>query len=355
MVMMNIKCIEWKSDHIELIDQTKLPEKLEYIRCYDVKTLGDAIKKLSIRGAPALGIAAAMGLALTAMKSDAKTPKELLPELWKTRFHIAQTRPTAVNLFWAMDRMMNVAQNFEGSINELKAALLREAGDIAREDEEMCKTIGNNGAKVVKDGWNILHHCNTGFLATGDYGTALGVIRSAHRQGKKIHVWVDETRPLLQGSRLTAWELSQDGIPYTVIADNMAASLMQQGKVDMVVLGADRITASGDVANKIGTYSLAALAKFHKIPFYSAAPFSTIDMTIKTGDEIKIEQRNKEEILYFQGVQSAPLEAQVYNPAFDVTPHELITGIITESGIIEPPFDENLKKMFERKKAAGRK
>jgi methylthioribose-1-phosphate isomerase len=342
-----LKCILWKSDHIELIDQVKLPEKLEYIRCYDIETLGEAIRNLSIRGAPALGIAAAMGIALTAINSEAETTEELLKELWKTREYIASTRPTAVNLFWALDRIMSIAMSVSGNVDDLKNALVNEAQKIACEDEKMCRAIGDNGAEIVREGWNILHHCNTGFLATGDYGTALGVIRSAHRQGKKIHVWVDETRPLLQGARLTAWELSQDGIPYTLVADNMAGTLMKQGKVDMVVVGADRITASGDVANKIGTYSLAVLAKFHNIPFYSAAPFSTIDLSIKTGDEIVIEERKSEELTHFMGVPSAPADAVVYNPAFDVTPHELVTGIITEKGVITPPFDRKLERMAD--------
>jgi methylthioribose-1-phosphate isomerase len=225
-----LKCILWKSDHVELIDQTKLPEKLEHIKCFDVETLGEAIKNLAIRGAPALGIAAAMGIALTAINSQAETTEELLKELWQTREYIASTRPTAVNLFWALDRIMNIAMTAAGGIDDIKKAVVEEAHNIAYEDEKMCRAIGDNGAELVGDNWNILHHCNTGFLATGDYGTALGVIRSAHRQGKKIHVWVDETRPLLQGARLTAWELSQDAIPYTLVADNMAGTLMKQGK-----------------------------------------------------------------------------------------------------------------------------
>lgn len=339
-----MKCIAWKNNHVEIIDQTQLPLSLEFIECLDLETLGDAIKRLSIRGAPALGIAAAMGLALAAVKSQAATLPDLLNDLKAARNYIASTRPTAVNLFWALDRMMKIAEGFTGSPDTLKKILIKEAEEIAREDSEMCRRIGENGAGLVKDGWNILHHCNTGFLATGDYGTALGVIRWAWHQGKRIHVWVDETRPLLQGARLTAWELSEDKIPYTLIADNMAGFLMAQGKVNMVVLGADRITASGDVVNKIGTYSLAVLAKYHNIPFYSAAPFSTIDMSIKSPDEIIIEERKSEEMTEFMGVQSAPPDAAVYNPAFDVTPHELVTGIITERGVILPPFDVNLRK-----------
>lgn len=342
-----MKCIEWRDNHIELIDQTRLPGSLEFIKCFDVETLGEAIKRLSIRGAPALGVAAGMGMALSAVLSETKSPDALKRELAATRDYIASTRPTAVNLFWALERQMKVVAGFDGSVGELRVALIKEALEIAREDELMCKAIGDHGAGIVKDGWNILTHCNTGFLATGDYGTALGVIRSAHSQGKKIHVWVDETRPLLQGARLTAWELHQDKIPYTLISDNMAGYLMKQGKVDMVVLGADRIAANGDVANKIGTYSVGVLAKFHNVPFYSAAPFSTVDMSIKTGAEIVIEQRKKEEVTHFQGVQSAPLESDVYNPSFDVTPHELFTGIITEKGILSPPFDEALKNLTE--------
>ena len=342
-----MKCIEWRDNHIELIDQTKLPASLELIKCFDVVTLGEAIKRLSIRGAPALGVAAGMGMALSSIISEKESLDYLKRELAATCDYIASTRPTAVNLFWALERQMKIIMDFEGSISDLRAVLVNEALEIAREDELMCKAIGDHGAEVVKEGWNILTHCNAGFLATGDYGTALGVIRSAHNQGKKIHVWVDETRPLLQGARLTAWELQQDKIPYTLISDNMAGYLMKQGKVDMVVLGADRIAANGDVANKIGTYSVGVLAKYHNVPFYCAAPFSTVDMSIKTGAEIIIEQRNKEEVTHFRGVQSAPLDSNVYNPAFDVTPHELFTGIITEKGILFPPYDKALKELTE--------
>lgn len=343
-----MKCIEWKDDHIKIIDQTKLPAKLEFIICRDVETLGEAIKRLSIRGAPALGVAAGMGIALAAVKSESDTTDQLIRQLRRTRDYLATTRPTAVNLFWALDRMLKKAETTPGSVSDLKKTLVEEALKIAREDEQMCKNIGDYGAQLIEKNSNILHHCNTGFLATGDYGTALGVIRSAHNQGKNIHVWVDETRPLLQGSRLTAWELSRDGIPYTLIADNMAGYLMKQGRVDAVLVGADRITASGDVANKIGTYSLAVLAKYHSCPMYVAAPFSTVDMSIKSGDEINIEQRKKEELTHFMGVQSAPLDALVYNPAFDVTPHEIISAIITEKGIIRPPYAENLAKIREK-------
>jgi methylthioribose-1-phosphate isomerase len=295
-----------------------------------------------------------MGMALAAINSKADTTDELVKELWKTREYLASTRPTAVNLFWALDRMMNIAMSFTGNADDLRRLLVEEASAVACEDEKMCRKIGDNGAELVQPGWNILHHCNTGFLATGDYGTALGVIRSAHRQGKNIHVWVDETRPLLQGARLTAWELSQDNIPYTLVADNMAGTLMKQGKVDMVIVGADRITASGDVANKIGTYSLAVLAKHHNIPFYSAAPFSTIDMSIKSGDEIIIEERKSEELTHFMGVRSAPADAGVYNPSFDVTPHQLISGIITEKGVIIPPFDKNLERLTENAQVSSK-
>lgn len=341
-----MKCIYWKDDHIDIIDQTKLPSQLEWISCHDINTLGEAIKRLSIRGAPALGIAAGMGIALAAVSSKNDGLDNLKAELAEVRDYIASTRPTAVNLFWALDRMMKIVKSFGGDVAELKKVLESEALEIAREDEAMCKAIGDNGADLVEEGWNILTHCNAGFLATGDYGTALGVIRSAHRQGKKIHVYVDETRPLLQGARLTAWELAQEKIPYTLIADNMAGYLMKQGKINMVVTGADRVTASGDAANKIGTYSVAVLARYHKVPFYIAAPFSTIDMSIKSGADIIIEQRKPEELVRFQGVQSAPLDSNVYNPAFDVTPHEIITAIITEKGVIHPPYRKGLEEMF---------
>ncbi|MCD4784549.1 MAG: S-methyl-5-thioribose-1-phosphate isomerase [Candidatus Eremiobacteraeota bacterium] len=341
-----MKCIKWKGNHIEIIDQTKLPGLLEWIECNDVKTLGEAIKRLSVRGAPALGIAAGMGMALASILSEAKCLDDLKKELSSVRDYIAGTRPTAVNLFWALDRMMEIVNEHEGDIESLRNKLEAEALKIDRENKEMCMSVGDHGAELVKEGWNILTHCNAGFLATGDYGTAIGVIRSAHKQKKNIHVYVDETRPLLQGSRLTAWELKQDKIPYTLIADNMAGYLMKQGKIDMVVVGADRITAEGDVANKIGTYSLAVLANYHGIPFYPAAPFSTIDMSIKSGNDIVIEERNHKELVYFQGIQSAPLDSDVYNPAFDVTPHNLVTAIITEKGVLYPPFDKALEEMM---------
>ena len=347
-----MKCIKWEKDHIRLIDQTRLPRELEFIDCRDVKTLGGAIRRLSIRGAPALGIAAAMGMALSAVNSKAQNREELIGELEETKKFIASTRPTAVNLFWALERMMKTARTTTGGPDEIRQVLIDEADRIFTQDQQLCRAIGDHGATLVEDGFNILHHCNTGFLATGDYGTALGVIRSAHNQGKKIHVWVDETRPLLQGARLTAWELSRDGIPHTVIADNMAGWLMQQGKVDMVVLGADRITASGDVANKIGTYSLAVLANHHDVPFYCAAPTTTIDMSITSGDQINIEQRNPDEVTYFQGAQSAPIESPVYNPAFDVTPHHLVTAIITEAGVIRPPYEVTVARLFHRRAGA---
>lgn len=342
-----MKCINWKKGHIDIIDQTQLPGVLEWIQCFDVNTLGEAIKRLSIRGAPALGIAAAMGIALAALLSKTDDLSQFKLEIKKVRDYIASTRPTAVNLFWALDRMMKIVDTHTGPIEELKTKLETEALVIAKEDEDMCKAIGKNGAELTGSGWNILTHCNAGFLATGDYGTALGVIRSAHAAGKNIHVYVDETRPLLQGARLTAWELNQDSIPYTLIADNMAGFLMKQKKIQMVVTGADRIAANGDTANKIGTYSLAVLAYYHNVPFYIAAPFSTVDFSIKTGDDIVIEERDPQEVLSFCGVPSAPENSKVYNPAFDVTSHQLITGIITEKGVIKPPYYKNLKEVFE--------
>jgi len=345
-----MKCIKWKGNHIEIIDQTKLPGSLQWIECRDVKTLGKAIKKLCIRGAPALGIAAGMGMALAAFTSKAKNLDDMRKELSEARDYLAGTRPTAVNLFWALDGMMKIVNEHEGDIESLRKKLESEALRIADEDEKMCKSMGDHGAELVKEGWNILTHCNAGSLATGDYGTAVGVIRSAHNRKKNIHVYVDETRPLLQGARLTAWELKQENIPYTLIADNMAGYLMKQGKIDMVVVGADRITAQGDVANKIGTYSIAVLANCHGIPFYVAAPFSTIDMSIKSGDDIVIEERNHDELIYFRGVQSAPLDSDVYNPAFDVTPHKLVTAIITERGVLYPPYDRALREMFSSDK-----
>ncbi|MFH1454215.1 MAG: S-methyl-5-thioribose-1-phosphate isomerase [Armatimonadota bacterium] len=341
-----MKAIELICDHIKLIDQRQLPHKLEFINCFDVESLVEAIKSLAVRGAPALGVAAGFGIALSAMQSKTQSKEDLLKELKLTADIIKKSRPTAVNLFWALDRMLAFAESLTGSGREITDKIIEEAQNIAVEDENMCRDIGRWGAALVKDGDNILTHCNAGALATGGYGTAVGVIQASFDEGKKIHVYVDETRPLLQGARLTAWELSQAKIPYTLICDNMAGFLMKQGKVDKIFVGADRIAANGDTANKIGTYSLSVLAKANNVEFYIAAPFSTIDFKIKSGKEIPIEERKPEEVRGYKDCIWAPFDSNTYNPAFDVTDNGNITAIITERGIVKPPYEENLKKMY---------
>lgn len=340
-----MKSIQWVNNHIRLIDQRKLPGVLEFIDCYKIKDLTKAIKELSVRGAPLLGIAAAMGLALAAFRSKEKDRIKMLNMLEEASREIFSTRPTAVNLSWALKRVLKTARACRG-VDEIKEKVLKEALKICKEDEVMCKKIGSFGAKLVKKEDVIITHCNAGGLATGGYGTALGVIRSAHIQGKKIKVYVDETRPLLQGSRLTAWELKQAKIPYILIADNMAGYLMKQGKVNLVIVGADRIAANGDVANKIGTYSLAVLCKENKVPFFVASPTSTVDLSIEDGKYIPIEERSAQEVIKFRNCLAAPSGSCVYNPAFDVTPNRYITGIITEAGVIYPPYKKNLKFLF---------
>lgn len=338
------KTIEWKNGNIRIIDQTKLPHKLEYLNCRGIEALWDAIKKLKVRGAPALGVAAGFGAALGMMPSKAKNQKEFIEELKGVVKYLGSSRPTAVNLFWALERMRGAAEkNSYRSVEDLKKILLKEAFRIQDEDKKACRDIAERGASLIKPGDNILTHCNAGALATAGCGTALGVLYRAKEQGKKIKVFADETRPLLQGSRLTVWELMRAGIDVTLICDNMAASLMASGRIDKVFVGADRIAANGDVANKIGTYSLAVLARYHKVPFYVAAPVSTIDFSLKSGREIPIEERNADEVKKFGGICVAHKSAKAWNPAFDVTPHRLITAIITERGIIKPPFTSSLQ------------
>lgn len=338
------KTIEWKNGYIRLLDQTKLPHNLEYLNCRDIEALWDAIKKLKVRGAPALGVAAGFGAALGMMPSKAKNQKEFTEELKGVVKYLGSSRPTAVNLFWALERMQGAAEkNSYRSVEDLKKILLKEAFRIQDEDKKACRDIAERGASLIKAGDNILTHCNAGALATAGCGTALGVLYRAKEQGKKIKVFADETRPLLQGSRLTVWELMRAGIDVTLICDNMAASLMASGRIDKVFVGADRIAANGDVANKIGTYSLAVLARYHKVPFYVAAPVSTIDFSLKSGREIPIEERNADEVKKFGGICVAHKSAKAWNPAFDVTPHRLITAIITERGIIKPPFTSSLQ------------
>ena len=325
--------IRWKGNALSLLDQTRLPVEEVWLDYTDYRPVADAIRTMVVRGAPAIGVTAAYAYCLAALAGE---------DLDQARAVLAASRPTAVNLFWALDRMANRAEDCGGD----PEALIAEAVAIHQEDVEMCKAIGLHGAAVVPEHARILTHCNAGALATGGYGTALGVIRAAHAQGKAEMVYADETRPLLQGARLTAYELVCDRIPATLIADNMAASLMAKGQIDLAVVGCDRMAANGDFANKIGTYSVAVNAHFHGVPFYVALPCSTIDLSIPDGSGIPIEERDPSEVRTLYGVQTAPAEVAVYNPAFDVTPHSLVTGIITEKGVVYPPFRENLARLF---------
>jgi methylthioribose-1-phosphate isomerase len=342
--------IDWQDDVIVMVDQRKLPSHEIYVRCRSSQEVARAIRTMVIRGAPAIGVAAAMGIALGMRRSTAKGTRQFAVEFQKTCEMMAATRPTAVNLFWAIDRMKRTfaegAQAGE-STDELSNRLEREARKIHDEDVASCRTMGAFGAEVVPDGARVLTHCNAGALATAGYGSALGVIRAAVEQGKKIAVFADETRPFLQGSRLTAWELVRDGIHTTVITESMAGPLMRAGEVDIVVVGADRIAANGDTANKIGTYTVAVLAHEHKVPFYVAAPLSTIDLSTPDGDHIPIEERDQREITHIGSSRLTPVGANIRNPAFDVTPHRYIAGIITESGIVRPPYSEALRRVFE--------
>jgi methylthioribose-1-phosphate isomerase len=333
-----------------MIDQTLLPGELVMLDLRTVEGVCEAIRALRVRGAPAIGCAAALGLALAAQETDAATSAELLAVLASARAQLAATRPTAVNLFWALERVMNIA-HLSALISpvRIRDRVLHEAREIVAEDIERCRGIGRMGAPLLPDAGNVLTHCNAGALATAGYGTALGVIRAAVEAGKQIHVWADETRPLLQGARLTAWEMQAEGIPCTVLCDNAAASLMAQGKVDCIVVGADRIAANGDVANKIGTYGLAVLAHAHGVPFYVAAPLSTLDPATPSGDGIVIEQRDGREVSLVAGRLQEPITPEgvgLHNPAFDVTPAELITAIITEQALLRPPYDEAIAEQF---------
>ncbi len=340
---MPIQAICWNENFVTLVDQTRLPEKLIYLNIDDYERLGLAIKRLEIRGAPAIGIAAAYGVLLGIQSFDNTASKtDFFEKLEQVIQFLKATRPTAVNLAWALERLRGIAHQHEDEpILLIKQKLLNEALAIHESDRLTCSLIGKYGAELLKDGMRVLTHCNAGALATGGIGTALGVIYTAVNSGKKIAVYADETRPLLQGSRITAWELQEAGIDVTLICDNMAAWLMQQGKVDMIIVGADRIARNGDTANKIGTYNVAVLAEKHHLPFYIAAPISTFDFSIATGSEIPVEERAATEVTMGFGKVTAPASVKVYNPAFDVTPFSLITGFITEKGIIAPPFDEN--------------
>lgn len=332
---MPVPTIEWKSNRVKLIDQTLLPNKLKFVYCDSAKSLWDAIKTMKIRGAPAIGVAAAFGVYLGIRKSSGRFFKDLD----KVIKYIATSRPTARNLFWALERMRKTAYGHKKEpIIKIKKILLEEARKILDEDKKICRKMGKFGSAFIKNGDRILTHCNAGGLATADYGTALGAIFAAHESGKKIKVYADETRPVLQGARLTAWELMREGIDTTLISDNMAASLFAKGKISKVIVGADRIAANGDAANKIGTYNLAILAHYHKVPFYVVAPMSTIDTRIKSGKAIPIEERDPNEVRKIKNVYIAPRKVKVYNPAFDVTPNKFITAIITEVGISRKPF-----------------
>jgi methylthioribose-1-phosphate isomerase len=345
-----IKTVEWTNEGIRMIDQRLLPTEEKYLMLRSWEEVAEAIKKMVVRGAPAIGVSAAMGLALGASQSVGMSVADLEDDFTYMCQVMGETRPTAVNLFWAIERMrdrFNQEKAKTKSVEEIKASLVEEAQKIFQEDIAANRAIGRFGADLIADGDTVLTHCNAGALATaGDYGTALGVIRGARDAGKRVAVIADETRPFLQGLRLTAWELAKDDIPVTVITDNMAGSVMQSGKVNVVVVGADRIAGNGDTANKIGTYMVAVLARKHEIPFYVAAPISTLDLTLKSGQEIPIEQRDSKEVTHIRGQQMAPDGIEVSNPAFDVTPHDLITAIITDRGVARPPYTETLRKLF---------
>jgi len=334
-----IETIEWTPEGVVMIDQTKLPKEEIYVTCRDYVEVADAIKTMIIRGAPAIGVAAAMGVAIGALKSE-DLPADM-PVICDT---LARTRPTAVNLFWAIDRMKRLYEGMAAQpVEAIRQRLVDEALLVKVEDIAINEAMGRHGADLIPDGKTVLTHCNAGALATAGYGTALGVIRAAVAQGKKIDVFADETRPFLQGARLTAWELQRDGIDTTLITDNMAGHFLKSGRIGCVVVGADRIAANGDVANKIGTYGVAVLAKENGVPFYVAAPISTLDLTLASGDLIPIEERPSSEVTHVHGVEMAPAGISVANPAFDVTPNRYVSAIITERGVARPPYTESLK------------
>ena len=346
-----IKTVEWTDEGIRMLDQRLLPGVEKYLMLRSYEDVAEAIKKMVVRGAPAIGVSAAMGLALGASQSVGMSVSDLKDDFDYMCQVMSQTRPTAVNLFWAIERMRARFKREEATtkdVGEIKARLVEEAQTIFKEDIQANRSIGRHGADLIPDGSTVLTHCNAGALATaGDYGTALGVIRGARDAGKRVAVIADETRPFLQGLRLTAWELAKDDIPVTVITDNMAGHVMKSGKVNVVVVGADRIAANGDAANKIGTYMVAVLANKHDIPFYVAAPISTLDLTLKTGQDIPIEERDSKEVTHIGEKQLAPDGVKVQNPAFDVTPNELITAIITDKGVARQPYVESLRAMVD--------
>ncbi|PWB78231.1 MAG: S-methyl-5-thioribose-1-phosphate isomerase [Candidatus Methylomirabilota bacterium] len=336
--------IEWTAaGTVRLLDQTRLPAEEVYVECRDIAAVAHAIRSMQIRGAPAIGVAGAMGVALAAQSIRAASFEEFYAELSRHGEALRRTRPTAVNLGWAIDRMQRYAEQHNAlPSHELVDALIQEAQRIREEDIRDNRAIGAYGRELIPDGASVLTHCNAGALATAGYGTALGVIRAAHAAGTRLSVLAGETRPFLQGARLTAWELQQDNIPVTLITDNMAGHLMQRGKIDLVIVGADRIARNGDVANKIGTYTLAVLAQAHALPFYVAAPLSTLDLSLHDGEAIPIEERDPEEVTAWAGVRTAPVGVRARNPVFDMTPHRYITALITNRGVVRPPFDSGL-------------
>ncbi|HVO95088.1 MAG TPA: S-methyl-5-thioribose-1-phosphate isomerase [Terriglobales bacterium] len=346
-----IQTLEWTDQGVRFIDQTKLPTEEIYVNCTTYQQVADVIRNMVVRGAPAIGVAAAMGIALGVRNSQAADVAALKKDFDMIAKAIGETRPTAVNLFWAIRRMSDLFDSLSSrpgaTVEKIKSALVEEAKRMHAEDIAANQAMGRHGATLMPSSGGVLTHCNAGALATAGYGTALGVIRAAVEAGKKIHVYADETRPFLQGARLTAWELMKDGIPTTVISDNMAATMMQKGKIGAIVVGADRIAANGDVANKVGTYGVAILAKEHGIPFYVAAPISTVDMATADGSGIPIEQRNTKEVSHIAGKQMVPDGVSIENPAFDVTPAKYVAAIITERGIAKAPYGEALKKLVE--------
>jgi len=344
-----MRTVELTRETVRLIDQRRLPAELAVLECRTYQEVGEAIRTLAVRGAPAIGVAAAGGLALAARALAGQPSEQFWQGLEEAAAALRATRPTAVNLFWAIERVMRYAKEQAGMPpREVAEAIYNYAQEMAEEDVATNRRMAEWGEPLIADGAGILTHCNTGSLATVDWGTALGVIRLAHERGKRIHVYVDETRPVLQGARLTAWECVQYGIPATLITDNMAAHLMRLGKIQICFVGADRIAANGDTANKIGTYGVAVLAKEHGIPFYVVAPTSTVDLSIASGDEIEIEERNHDEVTHIGGVRIAPEGVGVANPAFDITPAKYVTGIVTEAGIVYPPFQVNLQRVLRR-------
>jgi len=338
-----IETIQWIDGAVVMIDQRRLPLEEKYVTCRSFQEVATAIRDMTIRGAPAIGVAAAMGVALGVLRASETNLDAQMEEICAT---LAGTRPTAVNLFWAIGRMKRVYASVAGQpIGEIRRRLVEEALLVREEDIAICRAIGRNGASLVPDGKTVLTHCNAGALATAGYGTALGVVRAAVEAGKRIDVFADETRPFLQGARLTVWELQQDSIPTTLITDNMAGHFLKSGRIGCVVVGADRIAANGDVANKVGTYSVAVLAKENGVPFFVAAPVSTLDLSLASGDAIPIEQRAADEVTHVFGTRIAPEGTVVENPAFDVTPARYVTAIVTEKGVARAPYEESLKKL----------